>query len=49
MEIRIGIGKGYVPSEENELPNLTIGTLSIDSIFNPVTNVSYSVKPGPRC
>ena len=47
MEIRIGIGKGYVPSEENELPNLTVGTLSIDSIFNPVTKVSYDVKPVP--
>ena len=47
MEIRIGIGKGYIPSEENELPNLTVGTLSIDSIFNPVTKVSYSVKPVP--
>ena len=47
MEIRIGIGKGYVPSEENELPNLTVGTLSIDSIFNPVTKVSFSVKPVP--
>ncbi len=47
MEIRIGIGKGYVPSEENELPNLTLGTMSIDSIFNPVTKVSYDVKPVP--
>ena len=47
MELRIGIGKGYVPSEENELPNLTVGTMSIDSIFNPVTKVSYSVKPVP--
>ncbi len=47
MELRIGIGKGYVPSEENELPNLTVGTLSIDSIFNPVTKVSYGVKPVP--
>ncbi len=47
MELRIGIGKGYIPSEENELPNLTVGTLSIDSIFNPVTKVSYSVKPVP--
>ena len=47
MELRIGIGKGYVPSEENELPNLALGTLSIDSIFNPVTKVSYSVKPVP--
>ena len=47
MELRIGIGKGYVPSEENELPNLTLGTLSIDSVFNPVTKVSYNVKPVP--
>ena len=47
IELRIGIGKGYVPSEENELPNLPIGTLSIDSIFNPVTKVSYDVKPVP--
>ena len=47
MEIRVGVGKGYVPSEENELPNLPIGTLSIDSIFNPVTKVSYNVKPVP--
>ena len=47
MEIRIGIGMGYVPSEENELPNLPLGTLSIDSIFNPVTKVSYDVKPVP--
>jgi len=47
MELRIGIGKGYVPAEENELPNLTLGTLSIDSIFNPVTKVSFSIKPVP--
>ena len=47
IELRIGIGKGYVPSHENELPNLTVGTLSIDSIFNPVTNVSFSVQPVP--
>jgi DNA-directed RNA polymerase subunit alpha len=47
LELRIGIGKGYVPAEENELPNLPLGTLSIDSIFNPVTNVTYSVKPVP--
>ena len=47
MELRVGIGKGYVPSEENELPNLPLGTMSIDSIFNPVTKVSFSVKPVP--
>jgi len=47
MELRVGIGKGYVPAEENELPSLSLGTLSIDSIFNPVTKVSFSVKPVP--
>ena len=39
MELRIGIGKGYVPAEENDLPNL--------SIFNPVTKVTFDIKPGP--
>ena len=47
MEIRIGVGKGYVPAEENELPNATIGTLAVDSIFNPVKKVSYNVEPVP--
>jgi len=47
LELRIGIGKGYVPSEENDLPNLTVGTLSIDSIYNPVTNASFNVQPVP--
>ena len=47
IELRIGIGKGYVPAEENDLPNLSIGTLSIDSIFNPVTKVTFDIKPVP--
>ena len=47
IELRIGVGKGYVPSEENELPNAPIGTLAMDSIFNPVTKVTYSVQPVP--
>ena len=47
MEIRVGVGKGYVPSEENDLPNAPIGTLAIDSIFNPVTKVTFNVQPVP--
>ena len=47
IELKIGIGKGYVPSEENDLPNLSVGTLSIDSIFNPVTKVTFNVLPVP--
>jgi len=47
MELRIGVGRGYVSSEDNELPNAPIGTLAIDSIFNPVTKVTYNVQPVP--
>ena len=47
MELRIGVGKGYVSSEDNELPNAPIGTLAVDSIFNPVTKVTYNVQPVP--
>ena len=47
IELRIGIGKGYVPAEENDKPNLPVGTLSIDSIFNPVTKASFNVQPVP--
>ena len=47
MELRIGIGKGYVPSEQNDIPNLPLGTLPIDSIFNPVTKVTFDIKPVP--
>ena len=47
IEIIIGIGKGYVPSEENDMPNYAVGTLSIDSIFNPVTKVTFNVNPVP--
>ena len=50
IEIRIGVGKGYISSEENDLPNAPIGTLAIDSIFNPVTKVTYNVQlvPGAK-
>ena len=47
IELRIGIGKGYVPAEANDMPNLPVGTLSIDSIFNPVTNVTFNIQPVP--
>jgi len=45
MEIRIGRGKGYVTSEENKLPDQTLGVIAIDSIFTPVKNVRYFVEP----
>lgn len=47
LELRVGIGKGYVSSENNDKPNLTVETMSIDSIFNPVTNVTFNIQPVP--
>ncbi len=44
MEIRVGKGKGYVPSGENVTPDQTIGVIPIDSIFTPIKNVKYEVE-----
>ena len=35
---------GYVPAEMNRGPETTIGVVPIDSIFSPVTRVSYEVE-----
>jgi DNA-directed RNA polymerase subunit alpha len=47
IELRIGIGKGYTVSEENILTNAPIDYLSLDSVFNPVTKVIFTVTPLP--
>ncbi|HOI30758.1 MAG TPA: DNA-directed RNA polymerase subunit alpha [Melioribacteraceae bacterium] len=44
MELKFGIGKGYVPSAEQKLPDMTIGTIPIDSIFTPIVNAKYDVE-----
>jgi DNA-directed RNA polymerase subunit alpha len=44
IEMRIGKGRGYVPSEENKVDNAPLGTIAIDSIFTPIKNVKYSVE-----
>lgn len=43
MEIFVSQGRGYVPVEEKEKTKLELGTIAIDSIFNPVLNVGYRV------
>ena len=47
VELRLGIGKGYKSSDENKLNNSPVGMIPIDSIFNPVTKVSFNVSPLP--
>ena len=47
LELWIGVGKGYATSEENEFPDSTIGVISLDSIFNPVTKVTFNTTALP--
>ena len=44
MEFTIEKGRGYVPSEENQNDELSIGSIAIDSIFTPIKNVKYNVE-----
>ena len=44
LEVSIGKGRGYRPSEENHVENAPIGTVFIDSIFTPIRNVKFNVE-----
>ena len=46
-EIRVSRGKGYCVAEDNKRTDDTLHTIPIDSIFNPITNVSWDVQPLP--
>lgn len=45
MEVKISRGKGYVPHMKNKLPDAPIGTIYMDSIYNPVTNCTFEARP----
>lgn len=47
MELKISRGTGWVPAERNKTADFPIGTIFIDSIFSPITNVSYKVDNLP--
>lgn len=44
MELTIGVGRGYVNSENNKPVNAPIDFISIDSLFSPVVAASYTVE-----
>ncbi len=44
MELTIIKGRGYVPAEENKIQGVPFGTIFIDSIFTPITNVNYAIE-----
>jgi DNA-directed RNA polymerase subunit alpha len=45
VELRIGRGKGYIPSEEQSVVDFPLGMLPIDAIFTPIKNVVYNIEP----
>ena len=44
ITLTINKGRGYVPSEENRVPNAGVNVIPIDSIYTPIRNVKYSVE-----
>lgn len=44
LELRISRGHGYVPSEQNKLPDQPIGAVPIDSIYTPIRKVTYHIE-----
>ena len=45
IELQLTVGKGYVDADSHQRIDSPIGMIFIDSIFNPVKQVSYDVKP----
>ena len=45
IELRLGTGKGYVPSEEQQIADFPVGMLPIDAIYTPIKNVIYQIEP----
>ncbi len=44
MEITVAQGRGYRSTEERIKEKLDLGTIAIDSLYNPVIGVSYKVE-----
>ncbi len=44
MELRFGLGKGYVPGNSQHIEDQTIGIIPIDSIYTPIEKVNYHVE-----
>jgi len=47
LEMQISRGKGYTASEKNKRTDAPLGTIFIDSIYNPITNVAFEVLTLP--
>jgi len=45
LEMEVRQGKGYVPAEEQDRSQQSIGTIPMDAIFSPTLKVGYRVEP----
>lgn len=44
IELTVQRGRGYVPAEENLLPEMPLGYIPMDAIFTPIKNVQYTIE-----
>ena len=44
MELTVGLGKGYVPGNQNRPEDAPIGLIPVDAVFSPVRKVAYRVE-----
>ncbi|MBU1523272.1 MAG: DNA-directed RNA polymerase subunit alpha [Candidatus Omnitrophica bacterium] len=44
IEMDVGRGRGYIPSEANKYEDMPVGVIPVDSIFTPVRRVSFKVE-----
>lgn len=44
LEIELAKGRGYLSTEARKDEKLPLGTIAVDSIFSPVTRVSYTIE-----
>jgi DNA-directed RNA polymerase subunit alpha len=45
IEMKVKVGRGYVPADQNRDEGDPIGTIPVDAIFSPIKKVSYNVTP----
>lgn len=44
MEIMLDRGRGYVSSDKNKRPGMSIGEIAVDSIYTPIEKVNFRVE-----
>lgn len=44
IDLKVGLGRGYVPSERHDIQNKVVDEIILDSIYSPVRLVNYFVE-----